>query len=511
MPWRRSGWERPRTPWNASARSSPSVWPSVRGAAQIRQDLLRQTLGYYRDFVAQAKDKPDLQADLALTYSKIGTLSEKIGSIAEAIAADTQAIDLFRELAVANPRDTDYRRRLGVCENNLALALWRSGRTDEALRAFTEADPPSGRSPGRVGRFRAKISSTWPWPTAVWVCCKMKRAMRKAPPRWIGRAVELQEQLLRSAPDDPERLRNLAETLNNLAALYKERQPAKAIQEYERAAVMQKKAVELRPDESVYRSDLALTYNNLGVAQSRSGDVAQAAESYAKAVDLAGELVRQAPAETSYRRRMAIGLNNLGEAQSKLGHATAAEPSFRRALELQEPLVKQDPRDVESRSTLGAIVQRLGSRPGRIEPPGGGRHGLRAGRGRAAASRGKCPGDCPVSAIPQQTLLQLRPRTAANGTPQRRRSGRLGAPRTVAQRPAALVLRRRGAGLDRQGSFCGQRRQQRRNHCRLCGAYAVETLKQATAAGWKPAPNSNWTKSFLTVKNRADFLELTRN
>ena len=27
-----------------------------------------------------------------------------------------------------------------------------------------------------------------------------------------------------------------------------------------------------------------------------------------------------------------------------------------------------------------------------------------------------------------------------------------------------------------------------------CGAYAVETLKQAMAAGWKPAPDSNWTK-----------------
>jgi hypothetical protein len=63
----------------------------------------------------------------------------------------------------------------------------------------------------------------------------------------------------------------------------------------------------------------------------------------------------------------------------------------------------------------------------------------------------------------------------------------------------ALVARQLSAGGS--GEFTAE----------TCGDYAVETLKQAMAAGWKPAADSNWTKSFLTLKNRADFLELTRN
>ena len=120
---------------------------------QIRRDLLLQTLDYYRGFVGQAKDNPELRADLALTYSKIGTLSAEIESNADAIDADTQAIRLFRELVAANPRDADYRRRLGVCQNNLALVLCAWGGPTSAAGIFG-SNPPSGRSPGRHGQFR---------------------------------------------------------------------------------------------------------------------------------------------------------------------------------------------------------------------------------------------------------------------------------------------------------------------------------------------------------------------
>ncbi len=331
---------------------------NVPGAEQIRQGLLRQTLRYYRDFVEEAKDNPALRADLALTYSKIGRLSAEIGSSAEAIDADRRAIELFGELAAANPRDADYRRRLGVCQNNLALALEQAGQTDEARRAYAEAIRLQEGVLGSEDSGQGLADLALAYGNLGLLQIKTGDAENAAAS--ITRAVGLQEQLLRAAPGNPERLRALAVTLNKLGALYGEGQPAKAIDYYEKAAVMQKKAMELRPEESDYRSELALTYNNLGAAQSRSGAVAQAAESYAKVVDLANELARQAPAQKSYRRTLAIGFNNLGLAQGKLGHATAAEPSIRQALALQEALVKQDPHDVAAQSELGAMYNDLG-------------------------------------------------------------------------------------------------------------------------------------------------------
>ena len=284
---------------------------------------------------------------------------------------------------------------------------------------------------------------------------------------------------------------------------------------------MQKKAVELRPEESVYRSELALTYNNLGAVQSRSGAVAQAAESYARVVDLASELVRQSPAQKSYRRTLAVGFNNLGLAQSKLGHATAAEPSFRHALALQETLVKQDPRDVDLQSALGGMYNNLGIVLEELNRSADAVQAYQQAVAHQQQAVASAPEMAQLSTVSQQALLQLRPGAAANGTPRRRRPGRLGTPRTVAQESAALVLRRRGTGLDRQGSF---RRRGTRARIRptggeitadQCGAYAVETLKQATAAGWKPAPEQQLDQILPGNQEPCRLLgideELTRN
>ena len=87
----------------------------------------------------------------------------------------------------------------------------------------------------------------------------------------FGEASRLQERLLAVEPGNPERLRNLATTLNNLAGLHAEREAAQSIEIYQKAASFLKKAAALRPDELDYRGDLAMTYNNLGGVQSRIG------------------------------------------------------------------------------------------------------------------------------------------------------------------------------------------------------------------------------------------------
>ena len=44
-----------------------------------------------------------------------------------------------------------------------------------------------------------------------------------------------------------------------------------------------------------------------------------------------------------------------------------------------------------------------------------------------------------------------------------------------------------------------------------CAEFAVETLRQAVAAGWKPQPNVDWTKSFTTLKDCPGFAELVKS
>ncbi|MGO9108732.1 MAG: protein kinase domain-containing protein, partial [Thermoguttaceae bacterium] len=461
------------------------VWEqlaNVPGTAQIRQDLLRRTLGYYRGFVEQANDNPALRADLALTYRRIGKLSAEIGSSADAIDADRQAIQLFQELAAANPRDTDYRRQLGVCQNYLALVLERVGQTDEARRAYAEAI-----------RLQEEVLSTGEDSGQCLVDLALAHANlgrlqnstgdAAGAAASVARAAGLQEQLLRAAPDDPERLRNLAVTLINLGALYADRQPARSIEHYEKAAAMQKKAVQLQPGESVYRSELALTYNDLGVVQSRSGAVAQAVESYAKVVDLASELVRQSPAQKSYKRTLALGFNNLGLAQSKLGRATAAERSFRRALELQEMLVKQDPQNVELQSALGGMYNNLGIV---LEELNRSADAAKAYQ-QAVACQRQAVASAPEIARYRQFLSKhyfnygrvLRqtghPGDAAGAALARRKLWP-NDPKHLFSVAEELALSARDISAGGKANITGEMTADK------CGTYAVETLKQATAA-----------------------------
>jgi tetratricopeptide (TPR) repeat protein len=483
---------------------------NVPGAAQIRQDLLRQTLGYYRGFVEQAKDKPALQADLALTYSKIGTLSAEIGSSADADAADRQAIELFQKLAAENPRVADYRRRLGVCQNNLALVLWRRGRTDEARQAFAEAirlQEDVQAAADDSGQCRVDLALAH----SNWGKLQSETGDAEGAAASLARAVELQEQLLRAAPDDPERLRDLAVSLYNLGALNQERQPGQAVAYYEKAAALQTRAMELRPDDPLYRSELALTCNNLGVVQSQGGAVVQAAESYTRAVQLTGDLARQSPAQKSYRRTLALGFNNLGAAQRKLGRAAAAESSFRQALELQEALVKQDPGDVDLQSVLGVMYNDLGVVLEELDRPA---DAVKAYE-RAVAHQQQASTNAPKITKYRQFLSKHyfnygrvlrqagRPADAVRAALARRELWPADGRHlfSVAEELAAIARDLSAGGRDDNGEIGANK----------CGDYAVETLKLAMAAGWRPAPDSNWTQSFPTIKNRADFLELTRN
>ena len=113
----------------------------ARGARRDPPRPVEGDLAYYRGFVKQARDKPAFRKDVALTYSKIGKLTAEIGSIAEAVDADRQAIELFRELAEANPRDGECRRHLALPEQP-GLGPERAGQLDAARTAFTRCDPP---------------------------------------------------------------------------------------------------------------------------------------------------------------------------------------------------------------------------------------------------------------------------------------------------------------------------------------------------------------------------------
>lgn len=332
----------------------------IPGADHVRRELLQDTLNYYREFVAQAGTDPALRADLALTYTKMGTITDRIGSTDEAIAAYKSAQGILEELVAQTPSSAEYRRDLALCVNNLALLLSRSGSTADARRAYDTAIrlqeqliAESPQSEQYQGDLALALNNLGLLQSETGQVEQADQSFRKA----IGR----QQELVSAHANDPEHLRNLAATYNNLHALYANTQPGKAVEFCEQALTYQKRAVAARPDMLVYRSDLGLTYNNLGAAQARAQQTAEAGASYQKAIEIQRQLVAAAPAYKSFRRDLAVSYNNLGRLQNALHQTEVAERSFQQALSLQEALVEQHPRDVGLQSSLGGIYNNLGT------------------------------------------------------------------------------------------------------------------------------------------------------
>ncbi|HUG67968.1 MAG TPA: serine/threonine-protein kinase [Pirellulaceae bacterium] len=331
---------------------------AVPGAGQVRRELLLDTLGYYQEFVAEAANDPTLQDDLALIYSKIGTLTDEIGSADEAIHAHEKALGLFRRLVEAEPNKTEYQRSLAMCQNNLALTLRRAGRVAEARAAYREAIAIQQGLAHKSGAREALGDLALSY-TNLGLLLTDTSELESASDSF-REAIRLQEQLLADDSSEPDTLRKLAASYNNLSAVYLTSDPAKAAECYEVALTHQQRAVAANPDALQLQSDWALTYNNRAAMQSRMDDFSNAAGSYEQAIAIQQRLVAVAPAQKTYRGDLAVSYNNRGLMQSKLGKPADAEQSFVSALELQRTLVAQYPDDLDLQSSLGGVYNNLG-------------------------------------------------------------------------------------------------------------------------------------------------------
>jgi eukaryotic-like serine/threonine-protein kinase len=331
----------------------------VPGAEQLRREVLQETLGYYQEFVDQAGDSPELRADLATTYGKIGALNDEMGLASEAIAAHENAVGLLHELVQEQPDNIEYRSQLAVAKNNQALTLGHLGRGEDARRALQSAielqrelvkdEPASPRhridlasSQNNLGMQRLDIGRS----------ADAHEAFREAH--------RLGEQVIREHPSDLEAARQLAVAYNNLAALHRDSKQSESIELYRKAAVLQRRAVRARPAKLTYRSELATTLNNLGAVQARGDRLSEAAATYREAIELQKELLRIVPLDRTFRRDLAISYNNLGLVHARMKEPDAAQRCFRNALGFQEQLVIEQPRDAEMQSSLGGMHNNLG-------------------------------------------------------------------------------------------------------------------------------------------------------
>ncbi len=229
---------------------------------------------------ARSAGGEDINAELAGMLSNLGVRLATAGRREEALGPATEAVELRRDQARANP--AAYAPDLAMALNNLANHLAEAGRREEALGPATEA-------------------------------VELRRDQARANPAAY-------------APD-------LASALNNLANRLAE------AGRREEALGPATEAVELRRDQAranpaAYAPDLASALNNLAIRLAEAGRREEALGPATEAVELRRDQARANPA--AYAPDLAMALNNLairlaeaGRREEALGPATEAVELYR--------------------------------------------------------------------------------------------------------------------------------------------------------------------------------------
>jgi tetratricopeptide (TPR) repeat protein/tRNA A-37 threonylcarbamoyl transferase component Bud32 len=375
-------------------------------AEQVRRELLGEALAFYRGFLREKADDPELIRETARAYRRVGDIERLLGEHAEAEQAYLDALALLSKeggrsdgvslratrgavyavlgevraergqheqaeqstrLALAERKllaeevreDPRYRRDLAESYNDLGsrlAALRQYERAEESHRAASKIwedlveQHPTKHEP-RKGRARS--------------CYNLGSLLfglnrRRDAEALYTRAIEDYEKLTTELPNVVEYQSQLARVFGQLGLIQeRNRDPIRAEKSFGRSVDLQRKLVESFPGVPRFRRDLAVSLYNLGNRLNRQKRGEEALEQYRSAIELMEKVVADAPSVPGYRALLSTALFSQGNYHNDRGRPAEAEPIFRRAVELQQALVDRYPLDPAYRHDLGRSLNNL--------------------------------------------------------------------------------------------------------------------------------------------------------
>ena len=324
---------------------TPDLASSLKNLSNRRADLGRredalaaitEAVDLYRGLAA---DRPDaFTPDLASSLNNLSVQLAGLGRREDALAAITEAVDLYRGLAADRP--DAFTPDLASSLNNLSVQLAGLGRREDALAAITEAvDLYRGLAADRSDAFTPDLASSLN-NLSVQLGDLGRREDALAA---ITEAVDLRRGLAADRSDafTPD----LASSLNNLSLrlgdLGRREDALAAITE---AVDLYRGLAAARPD--AFTPDLATSLVNLGVRLTEARQFAAALVADREAARLYAHLAERWPDAFTDRamnaaRNLLIGLRDLGYDQASLQdelEAAVGADLARAALVSQDPV-----------------------------------------------------------------------------------------------------------------------------------------------------------------------------
>tara|TARA_R110002049_G_scaffold72490_7_gene187524 strand:- start:90241 stop:93156 length:2916 start_codon:yes stop_codon:yes gene_type:complete len=317
---------------------------SIPGTEHVRRSLLDKTLAYYEQFAVAASGDPKLQAELAITHSRIGSLVSELNAPSDAIEHYRKSAERFHALMLAESQEIGQTTSAKIAQpaaqnlNQLALALAARGDTNEAADRYREAIAIQKSlikdSPQNV-RLATELAVT---ANNLGMLLQDTGEEREAI-SILDQAVTHLSKLVDNDENNELANRGLSAALTNLAVLRIEHEPKQSIALLSRALKLRLQSIETSTNRLKASAEIAAIYGNLGSAYLKLGNEASSEQSFAHSVGLLKRLTSIAPLVMQHRANLAMNLNNLAIAQQKQGLHTSATIRFREAIETQSACI----------------------------------------------------------------------------------------------------------------------------------------------------------------------------
>jgi serine/threonine protein kinase/tetratricopeptide (TPR) repeat protein len=330
----------------------------------LRRELLETALRYYKDFVKQRSDDPQLRQELAEAHFRVGEIAREIGSTSEAIASFDAARTIWTELAATAPEEPAIQGHLADCHLAIGEQLAADNQFQAATAALDRArailQPLARRHPDVVA-YQLSLAD-----------CYTARGHARAELGFpdqglesLERAKEILRALLARDPKDAEYNKKLAGTINVQGFVhYKQRDYPAALRSFEEVqGICQSQLEEITsgPKPVQLLNSLALGHYNIATIELENDRLDAALAAFERSLEYRSALVAAHPSVIQFQLNLATSSGEIALLQHKARQDSKAFASIRESIDILERLVRAQPDQSRFRAGLGRSWNILGS------------------------------------------------------------------------------------------------------------------------------------------------------
>ncbi len=336
------------------------------GTERLRQQLLVETLKYYREFAQHIEGDQRAQDQLAMTHLKTGVVTAKLGANRKALAEYQSAQQLLKKLIKQDPKNDHLQSQLALARNNMALLFAAAGDIASAEREYGLAIVAQQQlvadAPDNLSYTSQLAESHLNLGTLLGQAAKTQAAIGA-----LNNGVDLLRAVCDANPENVGHVRSLAMAYNNLGYVQRKVDTTQAMRSASQAVELLERVCQTPTASTECVADLSLCYSNLAAMQGNTNRTAEAIVSYRRAVALRESLVRKSPGVVRYRSELAANLNNMALLHIRTDDTSAASKAFGYANRLFAALLEDYPSNTAYASGWAALLNNQGLALANIE------------------------------------------------------------------------------------------------------------------------------------------------